>query len=163
MSLLEDNASDDESKKNYMKNNINCNNVKNDSFNELLNSSSYKNTITHDPKFKKLPTINPSSKIVPINKESYDRQIAYERERMDLMTEELQDYENKYRGTSLLEEHQKKLAKDKHKGGEASSRPFDREKDMNVGRIDSKRALSIMNDQKGLKGRFEAREKYMGF
>jgi hypothetical protein len=34
---------------------------------------------------------------------------------------------------------------------------------MNIGRIDSKRALSIMQDQKGLKGRFEAKEKYIGY
>lgn len=81
------------------------------------------------------------------------------------MDKELEDYESKYRGTSLLELHQEKLAKEKGKNSNSFSanRGFDREKVMGVGRVDSKRALGIMQDKNGLKGRFEQKEKYIGY
>jgi len=78
------------------------------------------------------------------------------------------DYEEKVRGTSLLELHQEKIAKEKsnkNKSGHNNllMQPFDKKKVMNVGTVDSKRALSIMQDKSGLKGRFGNKEKYMGF
>lgn len=133
----------------------------NEGFNKILNTKTYlkdKNT---------LPVTSQKSKIEPINKESYDRLINYERQRMKYMNDEIEDYESKYRNTSLLEEYQQ-MKKDK-KNMDVSynnmndKKGFDRDRDMNIGRIDSKRALSIMRDNKGLQGRFEAKEKYIGY
>jgi len=125
------------------------------------------NTYSSSKDKKSLPCTSQKGKIEPYNKESYDRLINYERERMKNMREELEDYEAKYRGTSLLEEYQQ-IKKEKKNLEGSSSNPqqrkgFDKEKDMNVGRIDSKRALSIMRDSKGLQGRFEVKEKYIGY
>jgi hypothetical protein len=123
-------------------------------FEDIFNKS----TTTHRaPKETSRPT-NVQGRIEPINKESYDRQIAYERERMKHMQEELEEYEDKYRGTSLLEQHQMKKAK---KGGIDSDRHFDREKDLSV--VNSKKAVQMISESKGLKGRFEAKEKYQGY
>jgi hypothetical protein len=131
-----------------------------DSFSNLIDSMTSSNK-------KTLPTIAPKAKLEPVNKESYDRLIAYERERMQLLSEEMEEYETTHRRSSLMEEHQIKRKLEKNKQGNNNKndiiRDFDREKDMNIGRIDSKRALSIMQDQKGLKGRFEAKEKYIGY
>jgi hypothetical protein len=130
---------------------------KKDAFSNLIERTSFNK--------KTLPTTAPKPKLEPVNKESYDRLIAYERERMQLLSEEMEEYESSHRRTTLMEEHQNKRKLDKEKAGNRNdiTRDFDRERDMNIGRIDSKRALSIMQDQKGLKGRFEAKEKYIGY
>jgi len=64
-----------------------------------------------------------------------------------------------------MEIHQKKRAAEK-KGKssikEFMNRPFDKEKDFNIGTIDSKRAMKTMREQNGLQNRFEAKEKYLG-
>ena len=110
-----------------------------------------------------------SSKIEPINNESYNRILAEERIANLNYDEEMAEYENKVRGTSLLEMHQEKLAKEKEKNKNKSGhnnllmQPFDKKKVMNVGTVDSKRALGIMQDKSGLKGRFGNKEKYLGF
>lgn len=106
-----------------------------------------------------------SNKIEPLNKASYDRILKEERLHQKLYESEMEDYESKYRNTSLLEMHQEKLAKEKGKTSnrDLMLRKFDREKVMNVGTIDSKRALGIMQDKQGLKGRFEQKEKYIGY
>jgi hypothetical protein len=80
----------------------------------------------------------------------------------------MHDYEEKVRGTSLLELHQEKISKEKSNKNKLGHnnllmQPFDRKKVMNVGTIDSKRALGIMQDKSGLKGRFGNKEKYLGF
>ena len=85
----------------------------------------------------------------------------------------MEDYEEKMRGTSLLEIHQEKMKNEKNgnKGNFAYGKRddgikvnlVDRKKFLNVGTVDSKRALSIMQDKKGLQGRFGNKEKHMGF
>jgi hypothetical protein len=139
---------------------INSNEDENDAFNKILTTNTYSKGN------RSLPVTSQKSKIEPINKESYDRLINYERERMKHMSEEIEDYDAKYRSTSLLEEYQQM---NKEKKSQLSSciqdqrKGFNRERDMNIGRIDSKRALSIMRENKGLQGRFEAKEKYIGY
>lgn len=104
------------------------------------------------------------SSIEPINKESYNRILATERERMKNVQEEIDDYENKYRSTSLLEEHQIKKAQKKHGTiQDFMMRSFNREKDINVGKVDSKKVMNVVREANGLKGRFEAKEKYIGY
>jgi len=55
----------------------------------------------------------------------------------------------------------------KEKKGESldefMERPFDKEKDIIRGSVDSKRAVKIMKENSGLNNRFEAKEKYVGF
>lgn len=120
-----------------------------DNLDDLFNKHSYNK--------KSLNITKPIHVIEPINKDSYDKLIKYERNRLIGMQQELEDYESKYRGTSLVEEYQRK------KGTNNKSRGFDKDKDMNIGSIDSKRAIAIMRDNKGLQGRFEAKEKYIGY
>lgn len=132
----------------------------NDAFNKILKTNTYSKDQS------KLPVTSQKSKIEPINKESYNRLINYERERMKHMSEEIEDYDSKYRSTSLLEEYQqmKKEKKDQLSTSVQDQRKvFNRDRDMNIGRIDSKRALTIMRENKGLQGRFEAKEKYIGY
>jgi hypothetical protein len=136
---------------------------KKDAFSSLLNKNTFQSSRKGPAK---LPSTAPRTTVEPINKESYDRLIAYERERMNHMADALQDYESQYRRTSLMEEYQQQKAKEKNKMAaynDAITREFDRDKDLNVGRVDSKRAMAIMRDQKGLQGRFEAKEKYIGY
>jgi hypothetical protein len=136
-----------------------------DSFSNLINKTSFSKNNSRKGA-ERLPSAAPKSTVEPCNKESYDRLMAYERERMMHMADALEDYESKYRRTSLMEEYQMQKAKDKNKMAtynDEISRTFDRERDMNVGRVDSKRAMAIMRDQKGLQGRFEAKEKYVGY
>ena len=77
----------------------------------------------------------------------------------------LEEYDNQFRNTSLLEQHQQQKAKEKkdHNMEEFMLRPFDKEKDIIRGSIDSKRAVKIMKEDNGLNSRFEAKEKYVGF
>ena len=42
-------------------------------------------------------------------------------------------------------------------------RPFDKEKDIIRGSVDSKKVVKIMREDNGLNSRFEAKEKYVGF
>lgn len=136
---------------------------KKDAFSSFVNKNTFQSSRKGPTK---LPSTAPKTTVEPINKESYDRLIEYERERMDHMADALQDYESKYRRTSLMEEYQQHKAKEKNKMAaynDAITREFDRDKDLNVGRVDSKRAMAIMRDQKGLQGRFEAKEKYIGY
>jgi len=104
-------------------------------------------------------------KIEPINKESYYRLIEEQKQRMDQYEEELEEYENEHRQTSLLELHQQKKAKEKkgHTMDEFMQRPFDKEQDFIKGNVDSKRAMKIMRENSGLDNRFVAKEKYVGF
>lgn len=132
----------------------------------LLNNITYnkERTNIYKRQNKNKTEIN-STKIEPINKSSYDRILKEERLQQHLYQSQMEDYESKYRNTSLLEMHQEKLTKDKGKikNNDFSLRSFDREKVLNVGRVDSKRALGIMQDKQGLKGRFEQKEKYIGY
>jgi len=132
----------------------------------LLNDITYnkERTNIYKKQNKSKTEIN-SNKIEPINKESYDRILKEERLHQKQYQSQMEDYESKYRSTSLLEMHQEKLAKEKGKNSnkELMLRRFDREKVMNVGTVDSKRALGIMQDKQGLKGRFEQKEKYIGY
>ncbi len=137
------------------------------SLDNLLNNITYKKERTNIFKrqTKNKIEIN-SNKIEPLNKESYNRILNEERLHQRLYQNEIEDYESKYRGTSLLEIHQEKLAKEKQEKKSSNDiimRNFDREKVLNVGRVDSKRALGIMQDKQGLKGRFEQKEKYVGY
>jgi hypothetical protein len=126
-----------------------------DSLSNLFNKTTYTN------KNKKIgPSYDSSTlNIEPINKISYDRIMSEERERMKTLAYDIQDYESKYRNTSLMEEHQKNLKNNKHKNMISE---FDHHRDMNV-TVDSKRALAIMKDKKGLEGRFESKDKYIGY
>ena len=142
------------------------------SLDDLLNGFTFakeRTNINHKNKSKKNEIKINSSKIEPINKDSYERILAEERILNLNYDEEMEEYQNKVRGTSLLEMHQEKIAKEKGKNKSASGvnnlmmQPFDRKKTMNVGSVDSKRALNIMQDKSGLKGRFGNKEKYLGF
>jgi len=112
---------------------------------------------------------NPQSKKEPepLNKESYDRQIVYEKQRMQELEEYLEQNEASNRGLSLMEIHQKKKELEKKGKGKQSledfmKRPFDKDKDFSIGKIDSKRAIKTMRESNGLQNRFEAKEKYLG-
>lgn len=123
----------------------------------LLNDITYNKERTNIYKRQnKTKTEINSNKIEPINKTSYDRILKEERLQQKLYQTQMEDYESKYRNTSLLEMHQDKLAKEKGKNNNKDMmlRKFDREKVLNVGTVDSKRALGIMQDKQGLKGRF---------
>lgn len=132
----------------------------------LLNDITYnkERTNIYKRQNKNKTEIN-SNKIEPINKASYDRILREERLQQKLYQSQMEDFESKYRSTSLLEMHQEKLAKEKGKNTnkDLMLRRFDREKVLNVGTVDSKRALGIMQDKQGLKGRFEQKEKYIGY
>jgi hypothetical protein len=124
-----------------------------DSLDDMLS----KNTYTHskpDPRKKVQPT-----NVQCVNKDSYDKIISYDRERMKYIQEHLDEYESEHRGTSLLELHQKK--KSKNSDTNPMLRPFDRNKDLNM--VDNKGALKLISESKGLKGRFESKEKYIGY
>jgi len=157
----EKNENQEDDDMNFKKTNIAETNLDN-----LLNEITYnKERINiHKRQNKNKLEIN-SSKIEPINKDSYQRILNEERLHQKLNQNEIDDYENKYRSTSLLELHQEKIAKEKGKNqnNNLTLRSFDREKILNVGRVDSKRALGIMQDKQGLKGRFEQKEKYIGY
>lgn len=142
------------------------------SLDDLLNGFTYAKeriNINHKNSGKKNQIKINSSKIEPINKESYDRILAEERLMNLNYDEEMEEYQNNVRGTSLLEMHQEKIASEKNKNkfnkgnNNLTMQPFDRKKVMNVGTVDSKRALGIMQDKSGLKGRFGNKEKYLGF
>jgi hypothetical protein len=124
--------------------------IKNDSLDEIL-----KNSYSKPSKNIK----NTSSNVEPVNKDSYDKLIAFERERMKIMQDKIEEYDSKYRSVSLLEQHQMK--KGKKNENEDMLRPFDRERDLNV--VNNKTAIKLMTENKGLKGRFEVKEKYVGY
>jgi hypothetical protein len=90
-------------------NNIEQKSQKKDAFSNLIERTSFNK--------KTLPTTAPKTKLEPVNKESYDRLIAYERERMQLLSEEMEEYESCHRRTTLMEEHQNKRKLDKEKIG----------------------------------------------
>ena len=52
-----------------------------------------------------------TSNVEHVNKDSYDKLIAYERERMKIMQNQIEEYDSKYRSVSLLEQHQMKKGK----------------------------------------------------
>jgi hypothetical protein len=120
-------------------------------FEELFNKNTY---AKQKPQVKNNKDTRLNN-IEPINKDSYDKLRSLDKERMKLMQESLDEYESKHRGTSLLEMHQMKKSKNN------ADKRFDREKDMNM--VNSKKAVQIISESKGLKGRFEAKEKYMGY
>lgn len=165
MRLLENSNNDDESN---LEAAVNTKKPEN-SLDELLNNISYKKDRVNinQRNFNKNKIVLNSAKIEPLNKDSYNRILQEERQLKKLMESQLEDYESKYRSTSLLELHQQKLANEKAKRGNNSSnlrlQSFDREKVLNVGKVDSKRAIAIMQDKNGLKGRFEQKEKYIGY
>jgi hypothetical protein len=154
-------------------NNENSEEIRSENFNKpetsldnLLNDITYNKERTNIYKRQNKSKIEiNSAKIEPINKESYNRILKEERLHHKLYQSEMEDFEKKYRSTSLLEMHQEKLVKEKgkNKNNDFTLRNFDREKVLNVGRVDSKRALGIMQDKQGLKGRFEQKEKYIGY
>lgn len=84
---------------------------------------------------------------------------------MKQLEEEIEEYDNTHRRTSLLEEHQIKRSKDKKDANmeDFMMRPFEKEKDIIRGSVDSKRAVKIMRENNGLNSRFVAKEKYVGF
>jgi len=84
---------------------------------------------------------------------------------MSQLEDEIEEYDNKHRNTSLLEQHQQKKAQAKkpHTMDDFMQRPFDKEKDIGTHGVDSKRAMKIMRENNGLSSRFEAKEKYIGF
>ena len=100
----------------------------------------------------------------PINKESYYKLIEEQKQRMNQLEEEMEEYENTHRQTSLLEQHQIKRSKAKKDGNmdDFMMRPFEKEKDIIRGSVDSKRAVKIMRENNGLNSRFVVKEKYVG-
>lgn len=126
-----------------------------DGFDDILNTKTY----AHNPKMVKKAATAPTTKVECVNKDTYDKLIAYEKERMKYIQEHLEEYESEHRSVSLLEEHQKK--KSKNLDSNPMLRPFDRERDLNM--VDNKKALKLISESKGLKGRFESKEKYIGY
>jgi len=181
--VMSDNESEEDlvgpSVPNFLKSTMNLIN-KNDSDSDDKNKT--KNTL--DSLLKITPQQNNQRKVINLSKNnpqlfdknhktdacnqaSYDRLIMEERSRQKIIQDELDEYENKYRNTSLLEQHQSQKKKDKFKNSsnrnDQMMQPFDKEKVMNIGVIDSKRALNIMQENSGLKGRFVQKDKYIGY
>ena len=127
-----------------------------ESLEKLINRTSTKKNYINQPK---------KFKTEPVNKESYYKLVEEEKIRMNLLEAELEEYDNEFRHTSLLVQHQQKKAKEKkiHNMEEFMVRPFDKEKDIIRGSVDSKKVVKIMREDNGLNSRFEAKEKYVGF
>ena len=123
---------------------------------KLINRTSNKKSYINQPK---------KFKTEPVNKDSYYKLVEEEKIRMNLLEAELEEYDNEFRHFSLLEQHQQKKDKEKkkHNVDELMLRPFDKEKDIIKGSVDSKRAVKIMKEDNGLNSRFEAKEKYVGY
>eukprot|EP01016_Furgasonia_blochmanni_P024993 TRINITY_DN2698_c0_g1_i4.p1 TRINITY_DN2698_c0_g1~~TRINITY_DN2698_c0_g1_i4.p1 ORF type:complete len:433 (-),score=103.26 TRINITY_DN2698_c0_g1_i4:147-1445(-) len=72
----------------------------------------------------------------------------YDEEELEQIRQFNEEYNKKYRPRSLMEEHRERLAeKKKNKGkGTEERRPFDREVDLAIQRVDSKRVFQMINN-----------------
>ena len=111
---------------------------KTETLEKLINRTSVtKKTYINQPK---------KFKTEPVNKVSYYKLVEDEKIRMKELEAELEEYDNEFRHFSLLEQHQQKKDKEKkkHNVDELMLRPFDKEKDIIKGSVDSKRAVKII-------------------
>eukprot|EP01015_Nassula_variabilis_P037585 TRINITY_DN997_c0_g1_i1.p2 TRINITY_DN997_c0_g1~~TRINITY_DN997_c0_g1_i1.p2 ORF type:complete len:282 (-),score=63.09 TRINITY_DN997_c0_g1_i1:37-882(-) len=69
----------------------------------------------------------------------------YSKAEEDLRRKQIEEWNQRFRGQSLMEIHKQKMADKKKKGG-SDRRRFDREQDLSVGRIDSKKLYEVLKN-----------------
>lgn len=81
----------------------------------------------------------------------------WELERDKQMNSQVENYNKRHRGESLMDMHTKKLEKQKQKdkGKPVERRPFDRDKDLNLPRMSDCQRKSVINKSKELGTRFQ--------